>query len=50
MSWSAFWALVFYTSAGSAALVSLLIAVNGVSEIRELLAMLRNEKRELRRG
>lgn len=41
MSWSAFWALVFYASAGGAALVSLLIAVKGVAEIRELLETLR---------
>lgn len=43
MSWSSFWALVFYASLGGAALVSLLIAVKGVAEIKELLAMLRKE-------
>ena len=45
MSWSSFWALVFYASAAGAALVSLLIAVKGVAEIRELLEMLRSEGR-----
>ena len=44
MSWSAFWALVFYASAGGAALVSLLIAVKGVAEIRELLGMLGRDR------
>jgi hypothetical protein len=46
MSWSAFWALVFYASSGGAALVSLLIAVKGVAEIRELLEMLRGDRRK----
>jgi hypothetical protein len=44
MTRSAFWAVVFYASAGGAALVSLLIAVKGVGEIRELLSMLRGDR------
>jgi hypothetical protein len=44
VSWAGFWAVVFYASAGGAALVSLLIAVKGVGEIRELLALLRGDR------
>src|SRR5262245_15885950 len=41
MTWSGFWALVFYSSLAGFTVVSLLIAVKGVAEIRELLGTLR---------
>lgn len=44
MSWQDFWAFVFFAAFGGFALVSLLIAVKGVAEIRELLAMLRGKR------
>lgn len=44
MSWSAFWAVVFYASSAGAAIVSLLIAVKGVAEIRDLLTTLRRDQ------
>jgi hypothetical protein len=50
VSWPVIWAVVFYGSAAGAAAVSLLIAVKGVAEIRELLAMLQREGRREREG
>ena len=44
MSWAAFWAFVFFSSLVGFALVSLLIAVKGVAEIRELLDMLKGHR------
>ena len=46
MTWSSFWAVVFYVSSAGAALVSLMIAVKGVGEIRALLSMLRGDRRK----
>ena len=36
MSWLTLWAIVFYASVGSFALVSALVAVGGFREVREL--------------
>jgi len=36
MSWLVLWAIVFYASVGSFALVSALVAVGGFREVREL--------------
>jgi len=36
MSWLTLWAIVFYASVGSFALVSALVAVFGLREVREL--------------
>jgi hypothetical protein len=44
MSWPAFWAIVFFASLGGFAIVSVLIAVKGVAEIRELLDMLKGDR------
>ncbi len=41
MSWQAFWTVVFFASLAGFVIVSALIAVHGVSEIRELLDTLR---------
>jgi hypothetical protein len=46
MSWEAFWAVVFYSSLVGFTVVSALIAVKGVAEIRELLDMLKDRGRE----
>jgi len=47
VSWQAFWAIVFFASLAGFVIVSALIAVHGVAEIRELLDMLKpgREKR-----
>lgn len=47
MSWQAFWAMVFFASVAGFVIVSALIAVHGVAEIRELLDTLKpgREKR-----
>jgi len=36
MSWLVLWAIVFYASVGSFALVSALVAIGGFREVREL--------------
>ncbi|HEY2942663.1 MAG TPA: hypothetical protein VGN09_09545 [Vicinamibacteria bacterium] len=36
MSWLILWAIVFYASVGSFALVSALVAIGGFREVREL--------------
>ena len=36
MSWLILWAIVFYASVGSFALVSALVAIGGLREVREL--------------
>jgi hypothetical protein len=46
MTWEAFWALVFYSSLAGFTVVSALIAVKGVGEIRELLDMLKDRGRD----
>ena len=47
MSWQAFWGIVFFASLAGFVIVSVLIAVHGVAEIRELLDTLKSgrEKR-----
>jgi hypothetical protein len=40
MSWTSFWLATFVVAIGSFALISLVIAVRGVAEIRELLTAL----------
>lgn len=42
MSWQAFWAMVFFASLAGFVIVSALIAVHGVAEIRELLDTLKS--------
>lgn len=42
MSWQAFWAVVFFASLAGFVIVSALIAVHGVAEIRELLDTLKS--------
>lgn len=46
MSWLALWAIVFYASVASFALVSALVAVFGYREVRELFASLDERRRE----
>ena len=46
MSWQVFWAVVFFASLAGFVIVSALIAVHGVAEIRELLEMLKHGRRE----
>jgi hypothetical protein len=45
MSWNAVWLAVFVLAFGAFSLISLLIAVRGVAEIRELFTALDQEKR-----
>ncbi len=45
MSWALFWLVAFAVALGSFALISLLIAVRGVAEIRELFTALDEERR-----
>lgn len=45
MSWSGFWLLIFVAAFAAFALISLLIAVRGVGEIRELFRALEEERR-----
>jgi hypothetical protein len=45
MSWSAFWLASFVVAFLAFSLISLLIAVRGVAEIRELFAALEEERR-----
>ena len=45
MSWSAFWLASFVVAFLAFSLISLLIAVRGVAEIRELFAALEDERR-----
>jgi hypothetical protein len=45
MSWEPFWAFVFSSSLAGFTVVSVLIAVKGVAEIRELLDMLKSDRR-----
>ena len=45
MSWSGFWLLTFVAAFAAFALISLLIAVRGVGEIRELFRALEEERR-----
>jgi hypothetical protein len=45
MSWSAFWLGAFVAAFSAFAVISLVIAVRGLSEIRELFAALEEEKR-----
>jgi hypothetical protein len=45
MSWAAFWLGAFVVAFGAFSLISLVIAVRGVAEIRELFSALEEEKR-----
>lgn len=45
MSWAPFWLLTFVVAFAAFALISLVIAIRGVAEIRELFAALADEKR-----
>jgi hypothetical protein len=45
MSWSLFWLIAFVVAFSGFTLISLVIAVRGVAEIRELLGALEEERR-----
>jgi hypothetical protein len=45
VSWLALWAVVFYVSVGSFALVSALVAIGGYREVRELFHALADAER-----
>ena len=45
MSWPSFWLLTFVGAFAAFGLISLVIAVRGVGEIRELFAALEEERR-----
>jgi hypothetical protein len=45
MSWAQFWLASFVLAFGAFALISLVIAVRGVAEIRELFTALEEERR-----
>jgi hypothetical protein len=45
MSWQAFWFASFVVAFSTFSVISLLIAVRGVAEIRELFATLEEERR-----
>jgi hypothetical protein len=46
MSWLILWAIVFYVSVGSFALVSALVAIGGFREVRELFQALAEKMRD----
>jgi hypothetical protein len=46
MRWTTFWLATFVVAFGSFALISLVIAVRGVAEIRELFAALDEHKQK----
>jgi len=46
MSWLTLWAIVFYGSVASFALVSALVAIFGYREVRELFQPLAEKRRE----
>lgn len=48
MSWAALWLVAFVVAFLAFSLISLLIAVRGVAEIRELFAALEDESRRRR--
>ena len=45
MSWALFWLVAFVVAFGAFTLISLVIAVRGVAEIRELFTALEKERR-----
>ena len=45
MSWLALWTLVFFVTLATFAVISALIAIKGVDEIRELFAELEAQRR-----
>ena len=45
MSWALFWLVAFLVAFGGFSLISLVIAVRGVAEIRELFTALDEERR-----
>ena len=45
MSWAPFWLFAFVVAFGGFTLISLVIAVRGVAEIRELFTALEEERR-----
>jgi hypothetical protein len=50
MSWALVWLLAFAVAFGAFTLISLVIAVRGVDEIRELFSALEEERRRKRPG
>ena len=46
MSWLVLWAIVFYASVSSFALVSALVAIGGYREVRELFQALAEKTRD----
>lgn len=49
MSWALFWLVTFVVAFGGFSLISLVIAVRGVAEIRELFTALDEERRRRQR-
>ena len=45
MSWAFFWLAAFVLAFGASSLISLVIAIRGVAEIRELFSALDEERR-----
>ncbi len=45
MTWAVVWLVTFVVAFGAFSLISLLIAIRGVAEIRELFAALEEERR-----
>ena len=50
MSWALFWLATFIVAFGAFSLISLVIAVRGVAEIRELFSALEAERRRKSSG
>ena len=50
MSWALFWLATFIVAFGSFSLISLIIAVRGVAEVRELFSALEGERRRKSSG
>jgi hypothetical protein len=48
MTWALFWLVAFVVAFGAFSLISLVIAVRGVAEIRELFSALEEEMRRKR--
>jgi hypothetical protein len=48
MSWAFFWLVAFVVAFGAFSLISLVIAIRGVAEIRELFSALEEEMRRKR--
>ena len=50
MSWGLFWLIAFVVAFGAFSLISLVIAIRGVAEIRELFSALEEERRRKSSG